>query len=302
MEGIAHGLAGAGASVAAITIVYPLEKVSKEMQNEVEDGKNKKSIMGTLKRINAEGGAAGFYQGIESSLLAMACSMYAFFWSHNTVKTFLLNATGQKELNAVLDLIAGYASGVGTAVLTEPIWMINTRLMLQKRGKVGDDHYEGVVDCAQKVYKRSGIYGFFKGLPGALGTVLNSAIQLMVYEQLRKIVLKTADSVGPGAAFVLGAVSKMIATFVTYPLQTVGTRMQNQKAKKKDDDATTQPEYKGTIDCAQKMLVNEGVGSFFGGLKPRLLQMVLQNAFKFMFYERIVEVILTLLLGKTVKK
>ena len=28
------------------------------MQNEVEDGKNKKSIMGTLKRINAEGGAA----------------------------------------------------------------------------------------------------------------------------------------------------------------------------------------------------------------------------------------------------
>ena len=28
----------------------------------------------------------------------------------------------------------------------------------------------------------------------------------------------------------------------------------------------------------------------------------LQNAFKFMFYERIVEVILTLLLGKTVKK
>ena len=151
-------------------------------------------------------------------------------------------------------------------------------------------------------YLYLGIYGFFKGLPGALGTVLNSAIQLMVYEQLRKIVLKTADSVGPGAAFVLGAVSKMIATFVTYPLQTVGTRMQNQKAKKKDDDATTQPEYKGTIDCAQKMLVNEGVGSFFGGLKPRLLQMVLQNAFKFMFYERIVEVILTLLLGKTVKK
>jgi len=251
-------------------------------------------------------------QGIESSLIAMACSMYAFFWSHNTVKTFLLNATGQKELNAALDLLAGYLSGVGTAVLTEPIWMINTRLMLQKRkagtekgaGKGADDHYEGVVDCAQKVYKKSGIYGFFKGLPGALGTVLNSAIQLMIYEQLRKMVLKTAESVGPGMAFLLGAVSKMIATFVTYPLQTVGTRMQNQKAatKKKDDDAPAQAEYKGTLDCAQQMLLNEGPGSFFGGLKPRLLQMVLQNAFKFMFYERIVGVILALLLGKTVKK
>jgi len=68
-----------------------------------------------------------------------------------------------------------YLSGVVTAALTEPIWMINTRLMLQKRAKGKksdnpDDHYDGVIDCAQKVYKKAGFYGFFKGLPGALGT------------------------------------------------------------------------------------------------------------------------------------
>ena len=279
----------------------------------------------------------------------MACSMYAFFWSHNQFKTLLLVLSGEKQLGAVLDLLAGYGAGVGTAVLTEPIWCINTRLMLMKRrnakqsaekifkldgnvmidqdGKpvtnasgpikfegtpeevknkfqwvvdASEGKYEGVVDCARKIYFMGGVYGFFKGLPGALGTVLNSAIQLMVYEQLRKLVLKTAEAVGPGTAFLLGAVSKMIATLVTYPLQTVGTRMQNQKSEKKDDD--NKVVYSGTLDCARKMLATEGVGSFFGGLRPRLLQMVLQNAFKFMFYERIVEVILVLLLGKAAKK
>jgi len=46
------------------------------------------------------------------------------------------------------------------------------------------------------------------------------------------------------------------------------------------------------------MLRREGIGSFYVGLKARLLQMVLQNAFKFMFYERIVKVMLVLLLGQ----
>ena len=74
--------------------------------------------------------------------------------------------------------------------------------------------------------------------------------------------------------------------------------MQNQKKPEGGQKA----EYSGSLDCARKMLAKEGVSGFFGGLKPRLLQMVLQNAFKFMFYERIVMVLLALMLGKTVKK
>jgi hypothetical protein len=131
--------------------------------------------------------------------------------------------------------------------------------MLQKRnaGKKDDDadHYTGVVDCAKKVYKRSGFYGFFKGLPGALGTVMNSAIQLMIYEQLRKFLLrKEGATIGPGMAFLLGALSKACATFATYPLQTVGTRMQNQKDSQKDDKGAEQKvEYTGSVDCASKV-------------------------------------------------
>jgi len=295
MEGVAHGLAGAGGSVAAITIVYPMEKISKQMQSE---GQGAGGFAATVDRIYKEGGIAGFYQGIGSSLIAMVCSMYSYFATHDTVKRFLLDATGLKELTAALDLLAGYTAGVSTAVLTEPIWMINTRLALQKRGPKKDDdaeYYEGVIDCAQKVWKKDGLPGFFKGLPGALGTVMNSAIQIGCYEQLRKLLLRrSGEAMGATTAFALGAVSKMIATLLTYPLTTVGTRMQNQKGNKDDK---SKPKYTGTVDCATKMLASEGISSFYHGLRPRLFQMVVQNAFKFMFYERIVGVLLVLLLG-----
>jgi len=301
MEGAAHGLAGAAGSVAAITIVYPMEKISKQMQS---DGQGAGGFATTVERIYKENGATGFYQGIGSSLIAMMCSMYSYFATHDTIKRFLLDSTGLKELSATLDLLAGYTAGVITAVLTEPIWMINTRLALQKRrgAKKDDDadYYEGVIDCAQKVWKKDGMPGFFKGLPGALGTVMNSAIQIGCYEQLRKLVLRRANGEAMGAttAFFLGAISKMIATLLTYPLTTVGTRMQNQKG---DKDGETKPKYSGTVDCATKMLATEGIASFYHGLRPRLFQMVLQNAFKFMFYERIVGVFLILLLGRTTK-
>merc|ERR1711990_545154 len=98
----------------------------------------------------------------------MAASMYSYFWSHDTIKKAILGMTGSEELNAVGDLAAGYLAGLVTAVLTEPIWMINTRLMLQKRAKAKaedsdkKDHYDGVFDCAQKVYSKEGLKAFLK--------------------------------------------------------------------------------------------------------------------------------------------
>merc|ERR1711990_285919 len=138
----------------------------------------------------------------------MAASMYSYFWSHDTIKKAILGMTGSEELNAVGDLAAGYLAGLVTAVLTEPIWMINTRLMLQKRAKAKaedsdkKDHYDGVFDCAQKVYSKEGLKAFWKGLPGAIGTVLNSAIQLAIYEQLRKLLLRRSEApIGADSAF-----------------------------------------------------------------------------------------------------
>merc|ERR1712205_164903 len=93
MEGVAHGLAGAAGSVAAVSIVFPLEKVSKTMQNEGGD----QTTLDCIKAIHAKSGWKGFYQGIESSLVAMTASMYTYFWSHDVIKKTILNITKDEE-------------------------------------------------------------------------------------------------------------------------------------------------------------------------------------------------------------
>ena len=113
--------------------------------------------------------------------------------------------------------------------------------------------------------------------------VSNTGLQFMAYETMRRSVVKRKGSVANVTGFeffIIGALAKAFSTSVTYPLQTVTRRVQAQ-----DKDSKTQ--YKGTVDCATRMMNEEGIEAFYKGLKPRLLQMVLQNAIKLYGYEMI---------------
>ena len=115
-----------------------------------------------------------------------------------------------------------------------------------------------------------------------MGTVSNTGLQFMAYEQLRKALL--ARPGGGGAIsglefFAIGAAAKCFSTVVTYPLQTITRRMQQ------PDGEDGKPRYRSTAQCARALVREEGFGALYNGLKPRLLQMVLQNAIKLYGFE-----------------
>eukprot|EP00656_Telonema_subtile_P025683 TRINITY_DN2771_c0_g2_i4.p1 TRINITY_DN2771_c0_g2~~TRINITY_DN2771_c0_g2_i4.p1 ORF type:complete len:101 (+),score=12.95 TRINITY_DN2771_c0_g2_i4:153-455(+) len=91
---------------------------------------------------------------------------------------------------------------------------------------------------------------------------------------------------------------KLTAIVITFPLTTVGSRMQNQR--KNAETGSSEKVYTGTLDCMRSMVKAEGVGSLFAGLRPKMLQQFLQNGFRFLFYERIVTFLLRILLRKPV--
>ena len=104
-----------------------------------------------------------------------------------------------------------------------------------------------------------------------------------------------ARDISGAQAFFIGALSKMFSTAVTYPLQTIARRMQ-QQPEAGESNATKR--YSGTLDCAQEIIRSEGVLALYKGLKPRLLQMVLQNAIKLYGFE----VLLTLFKMQALKQ
>ncbi|KAF7307212.1 tRNA (guanine(37)-N1)-methyltransferase [Mycena indigotica] len=75
--------------------------------------------------------------------------------------------------------------------------------------------------------------------------------------------------------FVLGGIAGGIGATIVYPIDMVKFRMQNQRST-----VVGQMLYKNSMDCAQKILRNEGFLGFYRGLGPQLIGVAPEKAIK----------------------
>ena len=74
-----------------------------------------------------------------------------------------------------------------TLSVTNPIWVIKTRMCLANTASVPDHmRYSGLRDGLRKLFRYEGVRGLYKGyIPGLWGTS-HGAIQFMLYEEFKK--------------------------------------------------------------------------------------------------------------------
>ncbi|KAL3337934.1 hypothetical protein AABB24_030214 [Solanum stoloniferum] len=132
--------------------------------------------------------------------------------------------------------------------------------------------------------------------------VSNPSIQFMLYETLLKKIRKRRASSNKGAndvtaleIFLLGAVAKLGATVVTYPLLVIKSRLQ----AKQDIGADKRHQYKGTLDALMKIIRYEGFHGFYKGMGTKIVQSVLAAAILFMVKEELVKCARWLLTGRS---
>lgn len=83
-----------------------------------------------------------------------------------------------------MDFTASLFSGSMTQVVTNPIWVAKTRLQSQKLHNIKD--YKNILDALNKIARREGIYGLFKGLlPSLIGTS-HFMIYMPLYDYLNR--------------------------------------------------------------------------------------------------------------------
>ena len=109
-----------------------------------------------------------------------------------------------------------------------------------------DDSFLGV---AREIIEEEGVTGLWLGLKPGLVLTVNPAITYGVYERVKGIMVlaqqKAGDTSGklsPWATFLVGALSKSLATVVTYPYIMAKVRIQARSADL--DDATEHHERK----------------------------------------------------------
>lgn len=134
-------------------------------------------------------------------------------------------------LTTLESMMAGAIAGSATTVISNPIWVINTRQTVRteqpsgpgKNGQVQKVKKLSFFETISHVRKTDGIKAFWKGLGPALVLVINPILQYTAYEQLRAWVLDGKRKRGAIMrlsdleVFLLGALSKLFATGVTYP-------------------------------------------------------------------------------------
>ena len=75
--------------------------------------------------------------------------------------------------------------------------------------------------------------------------------------------------------FGLGSVAGAFGAFVVYPIDLVKTRMQNQRSQRVGELL-----YKNSIDCARKVIRNEGFRGLYSGVLPQLIGVAPEKAIK----------------------
>eukprot|EP00051_Salpingoeca_urceolata_P009550 m.115758 g.115758 ORF g.115758 m.115758 type:complete len:302 (+) comp16355_c0_seq16:281-1186(+) len=274
----AHALAGTAGGMCAMTLLFPLDYIRTIQQVNPLAG----SAVRVAKQAVAEGGWHRLYTGLRPVLLTIGISNFVYYGVYAALKRAAAGGAALSSLSAASFLGSAAVAGSITVLVTSPIWVVNTRMKLQKNNEFASSLWDGL----RKIATTEGLAALWAGTLPSLVLVSNPAIQQAMYEQLRLVCIACRKRQSRELQwidfFVMGAVSKLIATLCTYPMQVI----QNILRAKNDGTAW---------EAVTRFLRQTGWQGLFRGLRAKIVQTVMNAAFLFLTYEQLLKVSLTLL-------
>ncbi|KAG0681612.1 hypothetical protein C6P40_001351 [Pichia californica] len=250
-----------------------------------------KETCNILQSVYKNEGPRALFKGLGPSLVGVIPARSINFFTYGYSKDLLKQLDyfrGQES--SFLHLLAGINAGIVTSTVTNPIWLIKTRLQLDKATK---KEYKNSLDCIVKIVRKEGIFALYKGLSASYLGSVESTLQWILYEQMKsaihlrserhvkegKIRTKFDDAADWFARSGAAGFAKLIASLITYPHEVVRTRLrqaptENGKAK-----------YTGLIQCFRLIIKEEGLASMYGGLTPHLMRTVPNSMIMFGTWE-----------------
>ncbi|KAF0277332.1 hypothetical protein FOG50_01782 [Hanseniaspora uvarum] len=272
-----HAVSGSVSGVLSISLTYPLVTLSTILQarkaiKNADTPAKQQTILNQLLQLYEKG---DLYNGLSSCISGIAATNFVYYYFFETLSKIRLNQTKKKNLTFVESTTIGFIAGSITATVTNPIWTANTRLITESKTSGVNKTLVGII---KEIIKEDGFKALFKGLKPALILVLNPVIQYSIFEQMKNAIYDSRDDITPKMSFVLGALSKIVATVLTYPTITIKTQSHLQKDQ-------------SMWNMIEKIVKEDGFLGLFKGLKPKIIQSVLTSAFLFYFKQKILNVL-----------
>ncbi|KAI3403683.2 RIM2 [Candida oxycetoniae] len=310
---------GIGGTVGAV-VTCPLDVVKTRLQSDVYYQVYNKTLKsgnpvrqafqhlaetgGAIREMYLNEGVRSLFKGLGPNLVGVIPARSINFFTYGLTKDFLVRNFGhgsekkEKEEETWMHLTAGISAGFVTSTATNPIWLLKTRLQLDK---TGSRIYKNSWDCLKHVVKNEGFFSLYRGLSASYLGGIESTIQWVLYEQMRMFINKrslqihgsnpknktTKDyvmewSARSGAA----GLAKFMASLITYPHEVVRTRLRQAPL-----ESTGKLKYTGLIQCFKLVFKEEGFASMYGGLTPHLLRTVPNSIIMFGTWELVVRLL-----------
>lgn len=292
-EAVCNAVAGGSAGVISATVLCPLDVLKTRLQvyglpSNLSPGTAPpgRIILSGLQHILKTEGLPGLYRGLSPTIVALYPTWAVTFSVYNYVRGLLRSQdTKNGELSIQENILAASCAGIATAVATNPLWVVKTRLQTQGM-RPGVVPYTSVLSALRRIAAEEGLRGLYSGLLPSLAGVTHVAIQFPVYEKAKLYIAKrdntTVDKLGPGQVAICSSGSKIAASLITYPHEVVRSKLQEQG--RVPHGAIR---YIGVTDCIKQVLQKEGIAGFYRGCATNLLRTTPNAVITFTSYEMI---------------
>lgn len=291
-------------------------------------GKTGVDIIDALRGIVARDGVQGLYRGVMPNIVGNASSWGLYFLWYTMIKEYMARGSRDDQpvrLTATEHLLAATESGVITAFMTNPIWVIKTRMFTTSAqsaahapsaagtrsaasaphlagtpGMVGRPGatpvvYKGLWDGLVTTLRTEGIAGLYKGVGLAVLGVSNGAIQFMAYEQLKQwrcsAVLRRAGRTPPFAEAQLDNVRLSNTEYTTISgaakLVAIAVTYPYQVVRSRVQNHATMHLYPNAWACVARTYKEEGVRAFYRGFATNAVRILPGTCVTFVAYENV---------------
>ncbi|KAL8963530.1 MAG: hypothetical protein Q9193_000215 [Seirophora villosa] len=243
-------------------------------------------------------GWRALFKGLGPNLTGVVPARAINFYTYGNGKRIISNQFNNGQETAWVHICAAINAGIVTGSATNPIWLVKTRLQLDKSraeeaGSVSVRRYKNSLDCVRQTISTEGIKGLYRGLTASYLGVAESTLQWFLYEQGKlylgrreaRLVASGRDHtvwdrmIDWGGKIGAAGSAKFFAAIITYPHEVIRTRMR--QAPLQDGRL----KYTGLVQCFSTVWKEEGLASLYGGLTPHMLRVVPSAAIMFGMYE-----------------
>lgn len=250
-----------------------------------------------LAQIPKTEGWRALFKGLGPNLIGVVPARAINFWAYGNGKRVYSSLLFGGEETAGVHLLAAATAGIITGTATNPIWLVKTRLQLDRQHAGADGQgrqYRNAWDCVRQTFRTEGIRGLYRGLSASYLGVSESTLQWVLYEQAKRALSRRERDLAlsgrpptlwdrtvewTGKLTAAGG-AKFIAALITYPHEVVRTRLRQAPV-----DAAGNVKYNGLWNCFVTVFREEGMPALYGGLVPHMLRVVPSAAIMFGVYE-----------------